>query len=488
MAKTQLPMTGGFYESRSQPLSNQMCSNLFVHINEGGGLANEVLFGTPGAALLATSGTTTVSTNRGSHVMDGIAYFVNGTALFRLNQIISGTGEESFTVDNIGGVEGEARVSMADNGTQLCILVPGGKGYIWVEDTSTFTEITDVDFRASGDPQHVKYVDGFFMFTTDEKKFIISALNNGLAYNALDVATAEADPDKIVSLIILNNIPYIAGSETLEPFRNAAAQTGAGFPFVRIEGGVVSVGVFAEFSLIKTVGLFAFIGGGKNDDPKIYTYNGSSIAPISTDAIDDLLEKLTVTQLEAVFAWEYSQGGDHFLGFTLPTTTIVYEFKSKKWHERRSFDIIEDVAEEFRWRANSVVKAYGRILIGDNQDGRVGSIALDVFDEYGQNIISTFSTMPFSNLGNNIKFPFIELTIESGVGNTDDPDPMISMDRSIDGKTFTPRRERSMGKVGEFKKRQIWRRNGNARRFELFRWTVSAKVKKVFIKLEGNIK
>ena len=106
-----------------------------------------------------------------------------------------------------------------------------------------------------------------------------------------------------------------------------------------------------------------------NEKKKAAKKNVLSIVP-SYDAdinyIDDLLEQLTVTQLEAVFAWEYSQGGDHFIGFTLPTTTIVYEFKSKKWHERRSFDIVDDVAEEFRWRANSVVKAYGRILIGDN--------------------------------------------------------------------------------------------------------------------------
>lgn len=488
MPKTQLPMTSGFYVSRSRPLSAQECSNLFVHINEEGGLANEVLFGTPGAVLLATSGIN-LQANRGSFEKQGIAYFVNGTNLYKLTQTISGTGEESFTLDALGTVPGEGRVSMAENGKQLCILVPGGDGFIFDESAGTpFLQITDVDFKANGNPQHVVYIDGFFLFTTDTNKFIISALNDGLAYNALDFATAEADPDRIIAPVVLNNVLFIAGFETMEPFRNAAAQTGAGFPYVRIEGGVISTGVFSAFSLIKTSNLFAFIGGGKNDDPSIYTYNGSNLSLISTDAIDDLLAPLTQTQLDDVFAWEYAQGGDHFIGFTLPTTTIVYELKSKKWHERRSFDIVDDVATEFRWRANSMVKAYGRILIGDNQDGRVGSIALDIFDEYGQNIISTFSTMPFSNLGDNIKFPFIQLTCESGVGNATDPDPLISMDRSLDGKTFTPRRERRMGKAGEFKKKQIWRRNGNARSFEVFRWTISAKVKKVFIKLEANIK
>lgn len=477
-------MTGGFYTSRSLPISSQTCSNLFVHVNSGGGLAEEVLFGTPGAALLATSGTD-LQVNRGSHVMNGIAYFVNGTALYRLTRTISGTGApDTFTLDSLGTVPGSSRVSMADNGTQLCILIPGGNGYIWVESTSTFSQITDSDFTANGAPQHVVYIDGYFLFTTDGKKFIISALNNGLAYNALDFGSAEADPDDIVAPIVLNNVLYIGGGETFEAFRNVG---GAGFPFVRIEGGVLSVGVYAPFSLIRTTGLFAFIGGDANDEPSIYTYDGSGINVISTDGIDYLLDTLTDTQLSAVFSWTYTHGGDHFVGFTLPTTTIVYEFKSQKWHERKSFDIIDNVASEFKWRANGVVRAYGRNIISDSIDGRVGDIDLDYYSEYGNNIISSFSTMPFANNGDDIKFPMIELTTESGVGNTDDLDPLISMDRSLDGKTWTPRRERKLGKEGEYKKRQVWYRNGNARRFETFRWSISAKVRKVFIKLEADI-
>lgn len=485
MPKIQLPITGGFYVSRSLPLSNQECSNLFVHVNQGAGLSNEALFGTPGTSLLATSGVN-LQTNRGAFEKQRIAYYVNGVTLYRLTQVISGTGVESFTLDSLGTVPGEGRVSMAENGKQLCILVPGGKGFIFDESSGTpFLEITDPDFRASGNPLHVTFIDGFFMFTTDQDKIIISELNDGLKYNALDFAAAEADPDRVVAPIVLNNISYIAGAETIEPFSNVG---GADFPFQRINGGLINVGVFAQFSLVKTGNVIVFVGGGRNDDPSIYTYDGSNLGVISTDAIDSLLAELTETQLERVFAWEYTQTGDRFVGFTLPTTTIVYEFKSKRWHQRKSFDIVDDVSGETRWRVNSVIKAYGRILVGDNIDGRVGSIALNNFDEYGQNIIRTFSTVPFSNIGENIKVPEIELTIESGVGNATDPDPMISMEMSFDGKTFTPRRERSMGKVGEFDKRQTWNKNGNARRFVMFRFTTSARVKISLIKLEANIK
>tara|TARA_R110000803_G_scaffold116412_3_gene184980 strand:- start:1494 stop:2948 length:1455 start_codon:yes stop_codon:yes gene_type:complete len=483
MGKVPLPMTGGFYVSRSLPISAQLCSNLYVHVNEGGGLSEEALYGTPGAVMLATSGPD-LQINRGSHVMNGIAYYVNGTTLYRLTQAISDTGVETFTMDNIGAIGGTGRVSMADNGTQLCILIPGGNGFIWVESTSTFTQITDGDFDANGDPQHVIYIDGYFLFTTDTKKFIVSALNNGLAYDALDFGSAEADPDTIVAPMVHNNVLYIFGSETFEAFRN---QGGSGFPFSRISGAVTSLGLSSPFSLVLSTGVFGFIGAGENEEPSIYTYNGSKVALISTDAIDDLLGHLTEAQLADVFGWSYSQSGDRFMGFTLPDTTIVYDMKSQKWHERKSFDIIDGVASEFRWRANSVVKAYNRILIGDNQDGRVGEIDLDYYDEYGQNIIAEFATKPFSNMSQRLLVPSIELTLEAGVGNVDDTDPVISMSRSTDGKTWTPRRERRLGKLGEYGKRAIWRRNGRAASYEVFRWSISSKVKKVFIKLEADI-
>jgi hypothetical protein len=83
--------------------------------------------------------------------------------------------------------------------------------------------------------------------------------------------------------------------------------------------------------------------------------------------------------------------------------------------------------------------------------------------------------------------PDIEMTVESGVGDANTPDPQIGMARSINGKTWSDTRFRSIGKIGEYRHRPIWRRNGRASRFELFRFTVSDPVKPVLIQLTGNI-
>jgi hypothetical protein len=85
------------------------------------------------------------------------------------------------------------------------------------------------------------------------------------------------------------------------------------------------------------------------------------------------------------------------------------------------------------------------------------------------------------------RVPMIELTMESGVGNADDADPQVTMSRSIDGRTWTDPRARSVGAIGEFFKRQIWRRLGRASRFEMFAFEVSARVKVVIIQLVAEI-
>lgn len=481
----QLPITGGFYVNRSRPISTQECKNFYVHINQGGGLAKESLTGTPGLNQLSTSGTDQQA-NRGSHVLNDVAYFVNGDALYRLTRTISGTGAESFAMDGLGTIEGSGRVSMADNGTQLCILVPSGKGYIFTTGPDALVEITDAVFLGQ-DPQLVVYIDSFFLFTTDTKTFFISASNDGTSYNALDFGTAEADPDDIIAPIVVNNQLYICGRETLEPFRNGAPGTGSGFPFIRVNGGVISIGVFAPFSAINAAGTFFFIGGDTNESPSVYAFTGSDAVAVSHDGIDLLLDQLTDAQLDDVFAWTYSQDGSKFIAWALPTTTIVYDVTSKKWHERKSFAIADDEAEEFRNRVNSAVKAYGRIIVGDSLDGRVGELDLDTFSEYGNNIIRSVATLPFSNIGKPLRVPMLELTTESGVGNAEDEDPKIWMERSLDGITWTDPRTKRLGKVGETNRRQIWYKNGRASRFEVFRFTMSAKVKATIIKLEAKI-
>jgi hypothetical protein len=470
MPATVLPIANGFYVSDSLPLSAQECTNWYPNIVQGVGLNQETLFGTEGTTQLATTGVLD-EINRGAHEMAGVPYFVNGTQLYSMS--------DAFVLTTIGTIAGTARVSMADNGTQLMVLVPGGNGYIYNHVTDVFAQITDVDFTANGAPQFVVFIDGYFLVTTDTKKFIVSAINNGLAYNALDFGTAESDPDDIVAPVVFKNQLFISGSETFEAFQNIG---GADFPFQRT-GLFLQKGCFSPYSLINAQDTFMWVGGGQNESPAIWGLSGNNTVKISTTAIDSILGRLTETQVAAIYSWVYSTNGAGFIGFSLPSTTLVYDTTSQRWHERKSL-ISGSLGAS---RIASVVKAYNRILCGDIIDGRIGELDPDVYTEYGNTISRTIATQPFQNTMLPAFFPSLELTVESGVGNAAVEDPQIVLERSLDGKTWTGAIARGLGKAGEYNRRAIWRRNGRAARFEVFRFTLTDAVKPVIIQLTANI-
>lgn len=476
MAIIELPITDGFYVSRSLPIAAQECVNYYPTdiLLTTGELLRVALFGTPGIRQLATTGTV-VEQNRGSWVLNGVPYFVNGTQLYRLNA--------DFTLDSLGTIVGTDKVQMADNGTQLMILVPlSSTGYIFTTGPDTLTTVTDADFTASGNPKTLKFMDGYFVFTTNQKKIITSNLNNGLAYLATDFGSAEADPDSLVNSFPFKGQLFVFGTETTEVFSNVG---GVSFPFQRIPGFILSKGLFAKDSIVQAQDSLMWVGGGKNEGPAIWALSGNSTVKISTVAIDSLLEK--ETSVSGIFAWSYSQDGAYFVGWTLATTTIVYDTQSRRWHERKSSIVQNDTLVETRWRVNSIVKAYDKIIVADFLDGRIGEANLDIYSEYGSVIQRVVSTRLFANQGRSFTVPMIEVTTESGVGNLDALDPHIRMSKSADGKVFSDERARSVGKTGEYNLRQVWRRNGRLDRFVIFKFEFSEKAKAVIWKVEADI-
>jgi hypothetical protein len=469
MPKVVLPIANGYYESDSLPISAQQCTNFYPNIAQAPALNQETLFGTPGLTQVASA--SDISNCRGAHEMNGVPYFVIDGKLYSMST--------SYALTDHGQIGGSGRVSMADNGTQMLVLVPGGNGFIYNHVTDTFAQITDPDFTANGNPQQVVYIDGYFCLTTDSKKFIVSALNDGLSYNALDFGTAESDPDEIVAPIVFKNQLFIGGSQTIEAFQNIG---GADFPFQRT-GLFLSKGISSPFSIQSIQDTFVFVGAGANESPAIWALNGNSVAKISTTAIDKELSELTEAQIADIYSWAYAEKGAYFVGFALPGTTLVYDTISKRWHERKSF--VDGALGAYR--VTALVRAYNQLWAGDLVDGRIGLLDQDTYTEYGTEIRRTIVTQPFQNNMQRFSLPELELTVESGVGNSSAIDPKVGLERSTDAKIWDDIKLRSIGKVGEYNRRVIWRRNGSASRFELFRFTISDPVKPVFIQLTADI-
>lgn len=489
MTIVEVPLSQGSAKSQSPTLTNSELINWYINVPENGGFTNLNLFSVQGKKLIINTGSTEV--NRGGHVMNDIPYFVNDTNLYRLNRAIDTAQTETFAVTNLGTITGSGRVSMADNGTQLMIVVPGGTAFVYNHSTDVFAPVTDTTFTtALGPSNSVRYIDGFFVHTsskTPQDTIFHSNLLDGLTYDALDFGSAEVDPDKIISGHVHNNKFYALGSETIQVYDNVG---GSGFVLANREGFVIPKGLLARFTPIEYDGGFVFLGAGVNEQPAVWKLSGSQLERLSTTDVQDQLAKFTDTEISNAFCWVGGTHGAYFLRLTVGNKTFAYDstasalLKKRIWHNETSF--VEEAV--LRNRVNSAVTAYGRVLVGDAVSGRIGELDTDTFDEYGNEILRSGVVQSLNDKNEPINIGTIEINVESGVGNSDIADPQLELAIAYDGDpVFTPRGSNSMGKVGEFHKRLLWPMNGMINTQGLIKYFTSAKAKANIMKITMDI-
>lgn len=471
-----LPIGFGFYKSSVTPFASQRCINWMPVAAEGPSLSGQMLKQMPGIDLF---GTLPKTGNRGAHVMAGIPYFVNDDTLYSM------AADGASTV--IGTITGAGRVSMADNGVYLVVVVPGSLSYTYNKDTNTFAQITDLDFRPS---DTVRFKDGYFTFTSsDGKVFFNSALNDPTSYNALDFGTAEIDPDAIISQEVDHNELFILGAETIEIFQNVG---GTGFPFQRISGANISKGCHAKFGVVKFDNTFSFIGGGFNERTGIWKVSGSSsAAKISTDAIDSEIQKFTSEEISSAFADTMAIDGQILAFYTFESTriesrTFVYNATASALSGSSVWFELSTGFTGGRWDAQSVVRAYGKILAADSATGRVGAMNSETFLDYGQPNLRQMTTTPFSQQGAPMFSGSLKVLFESGLGLTSGfgSNPVAAMDFSDDGGyIFSSQTTRRIGKIGEYGRESVWNRQGRFPVSRIIRISVSDPVRANLIQM-----
>lgn len=475
--RVSLPLPLGFYQSESLPFSAQRCINWIPTVAENQALATNALMQPAGLKQLVDS---SLGANRGAYVMKEVPYFVNGTSLISVSS--------ANVVTNHGTITGTSRVSMATNGQYLVVLVPSSTCYVYDRIAGTILAVTDGDFRAAST---VVFKDGYFVFSSsDGAVFFNSSLNDPYSYDALDFGSAEINPDKIVALHVNHNELFVCGSETIELFQNVG---GAGFPFQRISGANIQKGVRAQHSLVEFDNTFCFVGGGLNEAPAVWKVTGSSSATkISTDAIDKEIQRYTQDEIEQSFALTFSRHGQFLALFTfesarIPSRTFVYNATASAMAGRSVWFELQTGATDNRFRVQSVVLAYGKLMVGDSLGGIIGQLDTDTLDYYGEHIFRQVATAPFNQDGLPVFNGDFEATFESGVGLTSGSDPIVRLDISDNGgRSFGFETTRGIGKIGEYGQRSIWRRQGRFPVSRVVRLTITDKVKANLLRLAAT--
>ncbi len=451
-------------EDMSLPSSAERAVNWYAQQLPPNAKTNVEIIGTPGLTLNAGLGGDSI---RAMHVWDGMNYAVSGTGLYRINT------DGASTL--LGTLPATGTVYLADNGTELGILV-GASLYTW--DGTTLAQVTDIDYPGASS---FDVLDSYGVFTKPaSREWFISDLRDLTAYDSGDVAQAESTPDDLVRVVGDRELWFFKTSSG-EVWYNSGA---ADFPFSRVDGGRINVGLAAAKAVAKIDNTLGWLG----DDKVVYRADGFRPQRISTHAIERLIN--TFPTVEDAFAFSYKEEGHAFLGITFPTggATIVYDAATQLWHDRKTFGYDY-------WRPSSYVYLAGKHLWGDQLSGNIYESSLDVHTDAGLPIVRIAQSPPIKVAQDRVRgfLHRVEVDFEVGVGLTtgqgSDPQAMLQISRD-GGKTFGNELWRTIGPIGNYRKRVVWNRLGTFRDTVVLKVAVSDPVKCViagaFAEIEGG--
>lgn len=368
MRKRQIPILGPSYVDPNLHWSRQDTLNwLLVKAEQGGTLTQWQLRDAPGVEpfvritreVESEGGPVTLDIGpvRGMRNVEGKLFVVAAQTLYQ----ISNNG----VAIPFGTIPGVARVSMAHNQSGLgneLIIVNGSAGYVFNTNFNTLTKITDEGYPGAF---IADYIDQYLAQVEPQGRFWFhSDLANGTDYNTLDRYEAEADPDRIVSLIVSHREVLVFGRDTIEPFVNTGGQTGT---FERATNTVVEVGCAAKFTPRKLDNSVFWL----DDKRLVRRLDGYTPIRISTDAIDSAFQECSEAEIAACYAFTWESRGHKVYYITVPGRfTFGYDVLTGSWHRRSTWNMEHwDVVDAVYWN--------GRWITGSGRFGRLYELDWD---------------------------------------------------------------------------------------------------------------
>lgn len=468
----EIPFIGGAYTARSSNLNAQTCINFFPVVDQQDAKAAVALFGTPGLLLFATVVEGDGNPVRALYTVGNYLYAVVKDKVYSISLL--------GVVTLLGTISTETgRVVMADNSIEIIIVDGTTSGFLITLSDNSFAAIADEDFPASSS---VTFQDGFFIVTeTGTRKFFISGLYDGTAWDATEFATVEGRPSNV--LTVMSNVQdlWFFSGAAVEVYYNS----GEAFPFTRIAGALIDVGCGAAASPCKINGRMYWL----TNTGKVCRNTGySSVEYVSTQDIEYIFS--TYAPINDAIGYTVTVDGHDWYVLTFPTLgkTWVYDTSTTFWFEWQSY--LTDVVPWGRHRSNCAVQFGRNVVVGDYTNGLLYTLSMSTYTDNQRTIRRQRATQTINKERFNVAHNSIELEFEAGVGLTgvgQGINPQVILDWSNDGgHTWSNQHWVTIGAIGEYKWRAVWRRLGISRN-RVYRITVSDPVKTVIIGAYANL-
>lgn len=369
---------------------------------------------------------------------------------------------------------------------------------------------------------NVDIVDNYFVYNRpDTQQFGASAVLSPIS-SALSFSSKDGAPDDLVTLIVDHREIYLLGETSSEVWVDQGTSP---FPFQRIPGTSTQHGIAAAFSVARLGNSFAYLSKNNRGTAQIVQMNGYIPQRISTHAVEN---SLTGYDISDAVAWTYQLEGHEVYVISFPSIQLTwcYDIASGMWHK---WLYTNNLGQYERCRGNCAAVFQGYVLVGDYSNGKIYHLDKNVYTDDGQfvkrlrrapHLVSDLQRQYFeelqiqfqpgvgttgvSSLTNNnflgniyIIAPEGTLTIgpyetyiigiaESITPQTATTFPQAMLRWSSDGgSTWSNEHWTSIGAMGKYTNRAIWRRLGWSRD-RIFEVSVSAPVKCVIV--SANLK
>lgn len=358
-------------------------------------------------------------------VVDGTMYSAAGGNLYRVGAVL---------VD-AGAIEDDENTTISGNEGKVTVVAGGEYSLL---DGVTMTNPTAGAFADFG---AVDYLGGYTILTERNGiRFQWCDYANPASLPGLNFASADATDEKLTRPLVLNGLLYLFKPNSFEvwfPTNDAGAKA-----FMRQAGGVGEVGL-KSFNLITRFPSGAFFVGSDNRAHII----AGSVQPVSIPPVETALKQ---NRPRACFTYE--DEGHTFCAITfVDGLAWVYDVATGEWHERAEGVQLQP------WGVTCAAKWQGEWYCGhdDGSIRRFDRVSVDGT----QPLIREVTSRTLYQDG--ARFPVSEVELFPRQGFTSG---LIELFVSRDGGvTWSDAKPRTIGPVGNYGGRVIWRALGLCR-------------------------
>lgn len=378
--------------------------------------------------------------------LSGSILSLSGTDLYRVNQT-------TYAATLIGAVSGTRR--MTAEGTADVIMLTAGST-LYTTDGSTLTPVTmPPGFSAYA----VDFLAGRFLVSSDLGRFYWTDVG-GLTINSLDYATAESQPDVLMTLKVIGDELWLFGRLSIEVWQPTGD---VDLPYQRIGGRIFGIGVTGWETVQKLnvggIDTVCWVG----TDRRVYRTNPNP-EKISDHALDERLQRVTDPTSLTASCWSWN-GHDFYCVHIPGEGSWAFDLSTDEWDEVTSYGRSLFRGGVFATGPNA------QPLLGDDASGQIFEMTEAERTDDEDPVLFEFTGLLEVATGS-LRLENVSLDLSTGLNPDPDADPSMQMAMSPDqGYSYGPDVTAYLGRQGQRYNTAAWTQLGPLDRpGAVFRW------------------